>query len=138
VATISCLVSLGVAATPASADTAVGAEAFAAIGGHELSAGFEQLLQSALDTQFAGVEVAIVRGRLILSGFVSPGVHTAVLAVIAHLLQNPVYFPVALEIATPSLGLGLPFLVAGTGVEIPDVSGILDELGVVDKLRVTR
>jgi hypothetical protein len=134
-ATIACLVGLGVAATPASAETAVGAEAYVAVGGHELSAGFEQLLQSALDTQFVGVEVAIVRGRLVLSGFVSPGVHTAVVAVVAHLLQNPVYLPVAVDIATPSLGLGLPFLAAGTGVEIPDLSAILDELGVVDKLR---
>ncbi len=139
VATISCLLGLGLAASPASADTGVGAEVFAAVAGHEFSAGFAQLLESALDTQFVGVEVAVVRGRLVLSGFVSPGVHTAVLAIIANLLQNPVPVPVAFDIVSPNLGLGglgLPFVDVGAGVEIPDVSNLLNVLGVVDRLRV--
>lgn len=136
VTTISCLLCVGTVASPASADTGVGAEVFAAVAGHEFSAGFAQLLESALDTQFVGVEVAVVRGRLILSGFVSPGVHSAVLAILADLLQNPVPVPVSLDIITPSLGLGLPFLDVGAGVEIPDVSSLLDVLGVVDRLRV--
>ncbi len=98
--------------------------------------GSSSLLQSALDTQFVGVEVAVVHGRLILSGFVSPGVHSAVLAIIANLLQNPVPVPVAFDVVTPSLGLGLPFVDLGAGLEIPDLSGLLDVLGVVDHLRV--
>ena len=137
VATIACLLAVGAAVTPAAADTGAGVDVFAAIGGHELDAGFEQLLQSALDSQFAGIEVAVVHGRLILSGYASPGIHTALLAIIANLLQNPVAFPVAFDVVTPNLGLGLPFLDAGLDLELPDLSALVNLLNVVDRLRTT-
>ena len=127
-----------VAASPVSADTGVGAGVYAAVGGHELDAGLEQLLQSALDSQFVGVEVAVVRGHLVISGYATPGVHTAVLAIIANLLQNPVPVPVALAISTPNLGLNLPFLDLGTDIELPDLSGLLHVLNIVDQVRIVR
>lgn len=137
-ATITSLLALGLAAVPASADTGVGVDTYAAIGNNELDAGFEQILQSALDSQFAGIEVAIVHGRLVLSGYASPGVHRVVLAIVGNLLQNPIPIPVELAVVTPNLGLGLPFVDTGVDLEIPDLSGILDVLGVVDHIRNVR
>ena len=137
-ATITSLLALGVAALPASADTGVGAGTYLAAGNNELDAGFEQVLQSALDSQFAGIEVAVVNGRLILSGYASPGVHSVVLAIVGNLLQNPIPVPVELDVVTPNLGLGLPFLDTGVDVEIPDLSGILDVLGIVDHIHEVR
>ena len=136
-AMITSLVGLGLAAVPASADTGVGVGTYLAVQGNELDAGFEQVLQSALDSQFAGVEVAVVNGRLILSGYASPGIHTALLAIIANLLQNPVPVPVELDVVTPNLGLALPFLDAGLGIELPDLSALVNLLNVVDRLRTT-
>jgi len=135
VTTVACLLAVGTAIAPASADTGAGVDAFALIGGHSLDAGFEQLLESALDAQFAGIEVAVVNGRLILSGYASPGVHTALLAIVANLLQNPIPFPVELDVITPNLGLGLPFLDAGLDLELPDLSALVNALNVVDHVR---
>ena len=137
-AMITSLLSLGAAAAPASADTGVGVGTYLAVEGNELDAGFEQVLQSVLDSQFAGVEVAVVNGRLILSGYASPGVHSVVLAIVGNLLQNPIPVPVELDVITPNLGLGLPFLDTGVDLEIPDLSGILGVLGVVDRIHIVR
>ena len=137
-AMITSLLSLGAAAAPASADTGVGVGTHLAVEGNELDAGFEQVLQSVLDSQFAGVEVTVVNGRLILSGYASPGVHSVVLAIVGNLLQNPIPVPVELDVITPNLGLGLPFLDTGVDLEIPDLSGILGVLGVVDRIHVVR
>jgi hypothetical protein len=68
-------------------------------------------------------------------------VHTAVLAIVSELLQNPVAVPVELDIVTPSLGQALPFLDAGADVELPDLSGLVNLVGlfgVVDKLQIAR
>jgi hypothetical protein len=141
VASVAGLLALGLTATPVLADANVGADAGITLGGYSLDAGFEQTLQSVLDSQFVGVEVAIVHGHLVLSGYASPGVHTAVLAIVSELLQNPVAVPVELDIITPSLGQALPFLDAGADVELPDLSGLLNLVGlfgVVDKLQIAR
>lgn len=140
---IAVAVTAGVAAialttAPTGAETAVGAEAGVAVGDHSVDAGFVQVLQSTLDSQFIGVEVAVVRGRLVLGGFATPGVHTAVLAVVANALQNPTPVPVGLGVVSPDLGLDLPFVGAGAGVEIPDLGGALRLLGVVDRIRIIR
>lgn len=140
---IAIAVTAGVAAVslttaPVAAETAVGMGAGFTLGGNSFDVGFEQVLQSALDSQFVGIDVAVVRGRLILSGYASPGVHTAVLAIVANLLQNPIPVPVALSIVSPNLGLALPFLEAGAGVEIPDLGGLIHLLGVVDRIRIAR
>lgn len=137
-AAAACLLTGGLTAAPLSADTGIGAGGYLAVGQHELDAGFVQVLQSALDSQFVGVEVGIVRGRLVLSGYATPGVHSAVLAIVGQLLQNPVPVPVALDVVGPGLGIPLPLLVLGTEVEIPDLGGILTALNVVDKIRIAR
>lgn len=123
---------------PTGAETAVGVDTGASVAHNSLDAGFTQVLQSTLDSQFAGVRVAIVRGRLVLEGFATPGVHTAVLAIVANVLQQPVPVPVAVGVATPDLGLDLPFVGAGAVVELPDLSGVLRQLGVVDRIQVIR
>lgn len=137
-ATAACLLAGGVAASPLSAETGVGAGAYLVAGQHELDAGFVQVLQSALDSQFVGVEVGIERGRLVLSGYASPGVHSSVLAIVSRLLQNPVPVPVALDVVGPDLGIPLPLLLLGTEVEIPDLGGLLRTLNVVDRIRIAR
>ena len=136
--TIACLLAGGVAAAPLSAETGIGAGGYVAVGQHELDAGFVQILQSALDSQFVGIEVGLVNGRLVLSGYATPGVHSAVLAIVGQILQNPVPVPVALDVIGPGLGIPLPFLALGAEVEIPDLSGLLRILGVVDKIRIAR
>jgi hypothetical protein len=135
---IACVTAIAITTAPTSAETAVGVDAGFAVGDNSFDAGFVQVLQSALDSQFVGIEVAVVRGRLVLEGFASPGVHTAVLAIVAGLLQTPVAVPVGLAIVSPDLGLDLPFLAAGAGVEIPDLGGLLRLLGVVDRIRIAR
>ncbi len=137
-ATAACLLAGGLAAAPLSAETGVGAGGYVAVGQHELDAGFVQILQSALDSQFVGVDVGIVNGRLVLSGYATPGVHSAVLAIVGQLVQNPVPVPVALDIVGPGLGIPLPLLALGAGVEIPDLGGILTALNIVDKIRIAR
>lgn len=129
---------LAITTASTAADTAVGADVGFTIEENSFDAGFVQVLQSALDSQFVGIEVAVVRGRLVLGGYASPGVHTAVLAIVANLLQNPIPVPVALEAVSPNLGLDLPFLAAGAGVELPDLGGLIRGLGVVDRIRVIR
>lgn len=123
---------------PTSAETAVGAGAGVAVGDQSFDAGFVHVLQSTLDSQFVGVEVAVVRGRLVLEGFATPGVHTAVLAVVANLLQNPVPVPAAVGVVSPDLGLDLPFLGAGAGIEIPNLGRAIHMLGVVDRIQIIR
>lgn len=138
-AAISSLVATGlVAPTSVGADAGVGANAFLAVNGHELDAGFVQVLQGAIDSQFVGIEVAVVRDRLVLSGYATPGAHSAVLALVGHALQNPVPVPVALDIVSPDLGLGLPFLDLGTDLVVPNLGSLLAGLGVVDNLRIVR
>ena len=137
-ATIACLLTVGLTATTASSETEVGAVGWLALGGNELDVDLVQTLQTALDSQFVGIEVAIVRGRLVLSGYASRGVHTAVVAIIADLLQKPIPIPVALDIIGPNLGLPLPFLDLGAVVAIPDLSSVLQVLGVVDQIRIAR
>jgi hypothetical protein len=124
--------------TATRADTAVGFDAGVSAGDTSLDAGFVQELQSTLDSQFVGVDVAVVRDRLVLSGFASPGVHTAVLAVVANLLQQDLAVPVGLGVVTPALGLNLPFLEVGGGIELPDLTGVLRLLGVVDRIQIIR
>lgn len=126
------------APSPTKADTAIGFDAGATVGSNSLDAGFEQTLQSALDSQFIGVDAAVVNGRLVLDGYATPGVHTAVLALVASLLQNPVPVPAAVGVVTPSLGLNLPFLEAGTSIEIPNLGRLLGLLGVVDHIQIIR
>ena len=132
------VIAIGITTAPTSADTAVGVEAGVAVEDHSLDAGLVHELQSTLDSQFIGVEVALVRGRLVLSGFATPGVHTAVLAVVANALQNPIPVPAGLGVVSPDLGLDLPFLGAAAGVEVPDLRRVLRLLGVVDRIRVIR
>lgn len=132
------VIAIAITTAPTGAETAVGAGAGVAVGDHSLDAGFVQVLQSTLDSQFIGVEVAVVRGRLVLAGFATPGVHTAVLAVVANLLQNPMPVPVALGVVSPDVGLDLPFVGAGAGVEIPDIGGVIALLGVVDRIQIIR
>ena len=131
------VIALAVTTAPTGAETAVGVDAGFAVGENSFDAGFVQVLQSALDSQFVGVEVAVVEGRLVLGGFASPGVHTAVLALVADLLQQqqmPV--PVALGVVSPDLGLALPYLGAGAGMESPDLGGVIGLAGVVDRIRI--
>ncbi|HVL27443.1 MAG TPA: hypothetical protein VM390_04805 [Acidimicrobiales bacterium] len=137
-ATVACLLAGGVAAAPLSAQTGVGAGGYVVVGQHELDLGLVQSIQSALRSQFVGVEVGVVRGRLVLSGYASPGAHSAVLAIVGQLLQNPVPVPIALDVVGPGLGLPLPLLVLGAEVEVPDLSGVVAALGVVDKIRIAR
>lgn len=85
-----------------------------------------------------GIEVGIERGRLVLSGYATPGVHSAVLAIVSQLLQNPVPVPIALDVVGPSLGIPLPLLLLGAEVEIPNLGSILRALNVVDKIRIAR
>ena len=132
------VIAIGITTAPTSAETAGGVEAGVAVEDHSLDAGFVHVLKSTLDSQFVGVEVALVRGRLVLSGFATPGVHTAVLAVVANQLQNPVPVPVGLGVVSPDLGLDLPFLGAASGVEIPDLGRVIRLLGVVDRIQIIR
>lgn len=120
------------------ADTAIGFDAGASVGANSLDAGFEQTLQSDLDSQFVGVHVAVVNGRLVLDGYATPGVHTAVLALVANVLRQPVPVPAAVGVVSPNLGLDLPFLEAGTGIEIPNLGRLLSLLGVVDHIQIIR
>ena len=124
--------------SPTAAETAVGVGAGVGIEDYYLEAGFVQALQSTLDSQFIGVDVVVVRDRLVLEGFATPGVHTAVLATVAKALQTPVPVPVALGVVSPDLGLGLPFLELGAGIEIPNLAGLIRSLGVVDRMRIIR
>lgn len=128
-----------VTTTPTTAETAVGVNAGVAAGENYLDVGVVQVLQSALDSQYVGVDVVVVDGQLILEGFATPGVHTAVLATVAQLLQNPVPVPVAVGVISPDLGLaGLPFLGVGAGIELPNLGGLLQLLGVVDRIQIIR
>ena len=125
----------------ANAETAIGLGAGVAVEDTSLDAEFVHILQSTLDTQFIGVDVALVRGRLVLSGFATPGVHTSVLAIVANALQTPVPVPVAVGVVSPDLGLdlrGLPFVGAGAGIEVPDIGGLIRALGVVDRVQIIR
>ena len=132
------VIAIAIATTATAADTAVGADAGVAVENQSLDAGFVQVLQTTLDSQFIGVEAVVVRDRLVLTGFATPGVHTAVLAVVANLLQQPVPVPVAVGVVSPDLGLGLPFVGAGAGVVVPDLGGLLRLLGVVDRIQIIR
>jgi hypothetical protein len=136
VAAIALAISL--APSPTRADTAIGFDAGATVGDNSFDAGFEQTLQSDLDSQFAGVDVAVVDGRLVLEGYATPGVHTAVLALVANVLNNPVPVPGVVDVVSPNLGLDLPFLEAGTGIEIPNLGRLLRLLGVVDRIQIIR
>lgn len=132
------MIAIAVLAAPTGAETAVGAGAGVAVGTQSIDAGFVQVLQSTLDSQFIGVDVAVVRGRLVLEGFATPGVHTAVLAIVANQLQSSVPVPVLVGVASPDLGLNLPLLGAGAGIEIPDLGGVVRRLGVVDRIQIIR
>ena len=136
--TVAGLLAIGLTPAPAGSEAAVGANGYLALGGQELDVGFIHVLQSALDTQFVGIEVALVRGRLVLSGYATPGVHSTVLGIVANLLQNPVPVPVALDVIGPNLGLPLPFLDLALDIALPDLSGLIRALGVVDHIRVIR
>jgi hypothetical protein len=138
VAAAAAVTAIGITTTATRADTAVGFDAGASVEDTSLDAGFVQELQSTLDSQFVGVDVAVVRDRLVLSGFASPGVHTAVLAVVANLLQQDLAVPVGLGVVTPALGLNLPFLDVGAGIELSDLTGVLRLLGVVDRIQIIR
>ena len=138
VAAAAAITAFGITTTATRADTAVGFDAGASVGNGSLDVGFVQELESTLDSQFVGVDVAVVRDRLVLSGFASPGVHTAVLALVANLLQQDLAVPVGLGVVTPALGLNLPLLEAGAGVELPDLTGVLRLLGVVDRIQIIR
>jgi hypothetical protein len=124
--------------SPTNAETAVGFDAGVGVGDSSLDAGFVQVLQSTLDSQFVGVDVAVVQGRLVLEGFATPGVHNAVLGIVANLLQHPVPVPEAIGVISPDLGLNLPFLEAGAAIEIPNLGGLLRLLGVVDHIQIIR
>ncbi len=102
------VIAIAISTAPTSAETAVGVEAGVAVGDTSLDAEFVQSLESTLRSQFVGVEVALVRGRLVLSGFATPGVHTAVLAIVANLLQSPVSVPVGVGVVSPDLGWTCP------------------------------
>ncbi|HEV2760941.1 MAG TPA: hypothetical protein VGV86_15385 [Acidimicrobiales bacterium] len=132
------VIAIAISTAPTSAETAVGVEAGVAVGDTSLDAAFVHTLQSTLRSQFVGVEVALVRGRLVLSGFATPGVHTAVLAIVANLLQSPVPVPVGVGVVSPDLGLDLPFLGAAAGIEIPDLGRVIRMLGVVDRIQIIR
>ena len=132
------VIAIAISTAPTSAETAVGVEAGVAVGDTSLDAAFVHTLQSTLRSQFVGGEVALVRGRLVLSGFATPGVHTAVLAIVANLLQSPVPVPVGVGVVSPDLGLDLPFLGAAAGIEIPDLGRVIRMLGVVDRIQIIR
>ena len=132
------MIAVSTAPTAVSAQTAVGVEAGVAVEDTSIDAQLVQELQAALDSQFIGVEVALVRGRLVLSGFASPGVHSAVLAIVANMVRTPLVVPVAVGIVSPDLGLDLPFLAAGAGILLPDLGGLIRMLGVVDRVQIIR
>lgn len=132
------VMAIAIATTATAADTTVGADAGVAVGNHSIDAGFVHVLQTTLDSQFIGVEAVVVRDRLVLTGFASPGVHSAVLGVVANLLRTPVPVPAAVEVVSPDLGLGLPFLGAGAAIAVPDLGGVLRLLGVVDRIQIIR
>jgi acyl dehydratase len=132
------IIALTIGSAASAGETAVGVGAGVAVEDTSIDAEFVQYLQSTLDSQFVGVDVALVRGRLILEGFATPGVHTAVLAIVANLLGTPVPVPVALGLITPDLGLDLPFLALGAGIEIPNLGGLIRTLGVVDRIQIIR
>ena len=137
-ASAACLLSLGITAGPASADASVGAAVGVGLQGQSFDIGFEHRLRSALGTQFAGVGVGVIDGQLVLSGAVSPGVHAAVLQLVANLLGQEARIPVALGVAGPNLGLPIPNLGVGLDLLAPDISALLRNSGVVDHLRNTR
>ena len=132
------VVAIAVTTAPTSAETAVGVEAGVAVGDTSLDAAFVHTLESTLRSQFVGVEVALVRGRLVLSGFATPGVHTAVLAIVSNMLQHPVRLPAGVGVVSPDLGLDLPFLGAAAGIELPDLGRVIRMLGVVDRIQIIR
>lgn len=125
-------------ASTASSETAIGAGAGVAVGDNVLDVGFVQTLQSTLDSQFIGVDIALVGDRLVLTGFATPGVHTAALAVVANALNTRIPVPVALGIVSPALPLDLGFLGLGAGIEIPDLGGLIRALGIVDRVQIIR
>lgn len=125
-------------AATASSETAIGAGAGVAVGDNVLDVGFVQTLQSTLDSQFIGVDVALVGDRLVLTGFATPGVHSAVLAVVANALNTRIPVPVALGLVSPALPLDLGFLGLGAGIEIPDLGGLIQALGIVDRVQIIR
>lgn len=135
---IAIVIALAIATSTSGAETGVGVDAGVSVAHNSLDVGFAQSLQSTLNSQFAGVRVAVVHGRLVLEGFATPGVHSAVLGIVANLLQKPVPVPAALGIVTPDLGLPLPLLGAGAVIEIPDLSGVIRMLGVVDHIQIIR
>ena len=66
------------------------------------------------------------------------GVHTAVLAIVANLLQSPVAVPVGVGVVSLDLGLDLPLLAAAAGIELPDLGRVIRMLGVVDRIQIIR
>jgi hypothetical protein len=57
---------------------------------------------------------------------------------VANLLQTQIPVPAAVQVVSPDLGLHLPLLEAGAGIEIPDLGRLLRLLGVVDHLQIIR
>ncbi len=132
------VIAIALTSTAMARETTVGAEAGATVGGASVDAALVHTLQTTLRSQFVGVEVALVRGRLVLTGFATPGAHTAVLAIVANLLHTPVPVPVALAVISPDLGLRLPLIDASAGIALPDLGSLLRQLGVVDHIQVIR
>jgi hypothetical protein len=118
--------------------TAVGVGVDAYVDEFALDAFILQEVQNALladgRVQEASVFVTVTRGTVILSGFVSPEIHQAVLEIVSGALGSvPLALPTGVVLGIPT-GLGLPDLGVALDVILPDLTAALGNLGVIDRI----
>jgi hypothetical protein len=118
--------------------TAVGVGAGVYVDEFELDALIVQEIELALladgRVQEASVFVTVTRGTVILSGFVTPAIHRAVLEVVAGVVGGiPLALPTGFLLGIPT-GLPLPDLGVALDVILPDLTAALGNLGVIDRI----